>query len=184
MDRPFRSDQSYQDERLTRELLKPFLEARGFRKVDDTRKQYGKNQKQVIVCLDEAATPVKLWVRLCWHHRTGDEAYSAAQLLSTIKDGDWLGTLLALQQREASTGVTHLVLVQASNRGIENAAQIPIDSLTDIWTKQRDISQALIDAGRLKRKNHAMNGVSPSLWLRSDMAPEVGSALWDFPGGA
>jgi hypothetical protein len=54
-----------------------------------------------------------------------------------------------------------------------------------IWTKQRDISARLIRKGHLgrRKKNHAMNGSSPTIWLQDDRGgQEVADALWNYPG--
>jgi hypothetical protein len=60
---------------------------------------------------------------------------------------------------------------------------MPLSELVAIWIAQRDASKRLIDAGRLSRrkKNQAMNGVSPTIWLQDDRAPEVAQALWGNP---
>jgi len=62
---------------------------------------------------------------------------------------------------------------------------VPLSEVVNIWIAQRDISQRLIDAGRLgrRRKNHAMNGISPTLWLQDDRGgQEVANALWGHAG--
>jgi hypothetical protein len=60
-----------------------------------------------------------------------------------------------------------------------------LGELIKIWIDQRDISQRLIDAGKLgrRKKNHAMNGSSPTIWLQDDRGGEaVATALWTHPG--
>src|SRR4030042_1921582 len=67
---------------------------------------------------------------------------------------------------------------------IIHAALVPLSELVAIWCAQRDISRSLIAHRRLgrRKKNHAMNGSSPTLWLKDDRAPEVAAALWDHMG--
>jgi 5-methylcytosine-specific restriction protein A len=126
-------------------------------------------------------------VRLCWRRssRTPREsAYSAAQLLPKIKNNDWEGTLREKVERERSQGITHFLFVQREDERIIYAALVPLSELLSIWCAQRDISTALIAQGQLgrRRKNHAMNGSSPTLWLQDEHAPGVAAALWEHPG--
>jgi hypothetical protein len=77
------------------------------------------------------------------------------------------------------------LFVQRDDRDIKYAALVPLEELVKIWTGQRDTSQRLIDEGRLgrRKKNHAMNGSSPTIWLQDDRGGEdVASALWNHRG--
>jgi hypothetical protein len=80
--------------------------------------------------------------------------------------------------------VTHFLLVQGEDKSIVYAALVPLSAVLPIWIAQRDISARLIEQGQLgrRRKNHAMNGSSPTLWLQDDRAPQVAAALWNRPG--
>jgi 5-methylcytosine-specific restriction protein A len=102
--------------------------------------------------------------------------------MSSVKDGDWEGTLRDLTSREKEVGGTHYLIVQREADRIAYAAMIPIGRLLPIWCAQRDASAMLIRGRRTRRtKNHAMNGSSPTLWLHDDGAPAVHEALWDDP---
>jgi hypothetical protein len=88
-------------------------------------------------------------------------------------------------EREASRDVTHLLLVQRDGDAVTLAALIPVTSVVAIWTRQRDVSEELARKGMLgrRRKNHAMNGHSPTLWLQDDRGGQaVADVLWNFPG--
>lgn len=98
-----------------------------------------------------------------------------------------MGTLQEKIERERSHGVTHILVVQSEAKSVVYAALIPLSELLPIWIAQRDISDRLIKQNRLGsiRKNHAMNGSSPTLWLQDDRVPwakEVAAALWNHPG--
>lgn len=132
-------------------------------------------------------------VRLCWNRDVNSlkkkkkrSKYSAAQLLAKINGGDWIGSIEAKLQRERERGVTHLLLVQREGRVIVYAALIPLQAVVPIWVKQRDISDKLVAEGKAKKrkKNHAMNGSSPTLWLQDDRGggDGVADALWQYPG--
>jgi 5-methylcytosine-specific restriction protein A len=126
-------------------------------------------------------------VRLCWRRigkDSGENASSAAQLLSKVKNYDWEGTLHAKVEREKSNGATHYLIVQREGAYIKYAALVPLPELVAIWCAQRDISKELIAQGKLgrRKKNHAMNGSSPTIWLQDNLAPEVAAALWDHRG--
>ena len=188
MARSFRTEESYAAERITRDLLPFFLRGRGFTNVEDKRKSFGSTQSQVLYALDEGGKPVRFWVRLCWRRgrvgRHESTHFSAAQLRAKVNDGNWIGTLSKQMEAERAAGITHLLVVQKDESKIIYAAAIPISSVVPIWTAQRDISAQLIKEGKLgrRKKNHAMNGSSPTLWLQDDKAPEVANALWKYEG--
>lgn len=181
--RPFRGEESIKSERATRKMLPDFLKLRGFGIVSEDLKGNG----QTIAATTPGGDPLTMRVRLCWRRQSGSRdsnrarTYSAAQLLAKVKDGDWEGTLREKVARERKKGVTHFLFVQNDDERIVYAALVPLAELLPIWIAQRDTSNRLKDEGRLRRrrKNHAMNGSSPTLWLQDDGAPEVALALWN-----
>jgi 5-methylcytosine-specific restriction protein A len=79
------------------------------------------------------------------------------------------------------------LLVQRDEGAIILAALIPIECLSAIWNRQREVSDDLHRRGLKGRakKNHAQNGTSPTLWLQDDRTStghEVADALWQWPG--
>jgi 5-methylcytosine-specific restriction protein A len=186
-DRPFRRAESYEAEDVTRNMLPSFLQDRGFVVESDNRQRKG----QTLVVESPEGERLTMRVHLCWRRETGSRdserarTYSAAQLMARIKNDDWIGSLQAKVDRQRSRGVTHLLFVQRDDKDIKYAALVPLSVLVPIWTDQRDISQRLIDQGRLgrRKKNHAMNGTSPTLWLQDDRGgKEVADALWNHSG--
>lgn len=183
-DRAFRTPESFYAESVTREMLVDFLSERGFTDVHDNRKFHGKVESQTIDATAPTGERLVIRVRLCWRRRNASETYSAAQLLPKVKNGDWVGTLEAKVNREVAEGITHSLFVQRElDNTISHAALVPQRDLVNIWCAQRDISSALIAEGRLgrRKKSHAMNGASPTLWLYDEHAPEVTQALWVNP---
>lgn len=183
--RAFRSEASHAAERETRDMLKSFFEARGFTQVEDVRKESGSAIAQKLIATIAGERRV-MSVRMCWHKKADGDAivHSAAQLLARVDKRDWIGSLQAKVDREREAGVTHLLLVQRAGEAIVAAASIPLAAVVPIWIAQRDTSQRLIDGGKLgrRRKNHAMNGSSPTVWLRDVDADEVPRVLWTFSG--
>ena len=185
-DRPFRRPESYESERVTRRLLPNFLTQRGFRIISDRPERNG----QTIVMTTPEGHSLTMRIRLCWRRQSDIQdlsrvwTYSAAQLLAKIKNGDWEGSLRQKIERERSHGITHFLFVQGENSSIVYAALVPLSELLPIWIAQRDISARLIEQAQLdrRRKNHAMNGSSPTLWLQDHRAPQVAAALWNHPG--
>lgn len=186
--RPFRGEDSYIAERITRGMVQPFLEQKGYSKVEDIRVRYGNNESQLVAALDPAGHPVKMHVQSCWRRdgrNTRERLYSAAQLMAAIKDGDWEGSIRDKLARSADNGVTHSLLIQRDGAQFVFAACIPLDAVLPIWNLQRATSDRLIKSGLLGRqtKNHAANGNSPTIWLQDDRtaaAHEVADVLWTF----
>lgn len=184
--RSFRTAESYESERVTRDMLGNFLRCRGFRALSDERKSHG----QTIDAIAPSGDRLTMRVRLCWVRESGSRdatrvrTYAAAQLMGRIKNGDWEGTVGEKVQRERSKNVTHFLFVQRDDERIVFAALVPLSELLSVWTAQRDIYDRLIEEGRLGRtkKNPAENGTSPTLYLQYDRAPEVEAALWDHVG--
>jgi hypothetical protein len=184
--RSFRTPESMAAEQVTRAMLPEFLERRGFTDVENVAIRNG----QTLNATDPAGQKLAMRVRLCWRRESGSResarsrTYSAAQILADIGQRDWIGALEHKVKGERSQGTTHLLFVQNEDGKIIMAALVPLSALIPIWTAQRDTSTRLIDSGRLgrRRKNHAMNGQSPTIWLQDDQAQEVAEELWRYPG--
>lgn len=185
--RAFRRQESLDHERVTRDLLPRYLRSLGMSEVTDLRIRGGQS---ILFRLPSEAT-VNARVKLCWRRddvgRDGErlESYSATQLLARIKDGDWLGSLQLKLDREKVSGTSHFLFAQREGEQFPLAALVPLSAVLPIWIQQRDISHELIAAGAIgrRRKNHAMNGHSPTLWLQDDRGGErVAEALWTYPG--
>jgi hypothetical protein len=166
-------------------MLADFLSHRGFREVRDLRDGRG----QTIIATDPSGEQLTMRVQLCWNRDTESgsiraKTYSAVQLMDRIRDNDWEGTLRGKVDRQRSRGVTHFLFVQREDQQIIYAALVPISKLLLIWLAQRDTSVRLIDQGQLgrRKKSHAMKGLSPTLYLQDDRAPEVAMELWNHPG--
>jgi 5-methylcytosine-specific restriction protein A len=188
--RAFRGVESFEAEALTRDLISPFLEARGLSDLDDHRDRVGKDgQSQIIKATDFDGHPICIRVKICWtwaNNRAPKRNYSASQLAARMH-GDWVTGFDSLMERQKKAGITHYLIVQGDDTSIQLGALIPIAAVRPIWEQQREVSQRLIDAGKLKgqKKNHAENGGSPTLYLmdlRRAAAKEVTDVLWDWPG--
>lgn len=185
--RTFRTPESHEAERETRAMLPRYLQSKGYRAVHDERNLHGKTESQTIRALTESGEELVMRVRLCWRrkrNKPNDETYSAAQLMAGIKNGDWEGSIQKKIDRQYAEGVTHLLLAQRDGKTICQAALIPLPEVLPIWCAQRDVSTELIKRGELgqRKKNHAMNGASPTLWLMDQKAPTVAAQLWHHPG--
>lgn len=188
--RPFRGEDSYIAERITRDMVKPFLEQKGYTNVEDIRVRHGNNESQSIVAVDPSGEAVRMHVQSCWR-RDGqsprERLYSAAQLMSEVKDDDWENSIRNKLARSENHGVTHSLFVQREDAQFVFAACVPLAAVWPIWEEQRRISDRLQSAGVLGRqkKNHATNGKSPTIWLQDNRTPkahEVADALWNFSG--
>lgn len=188
--RTFRGQDSYEAEALTRDLVRPFLESRGFAVLTYDRATVGKGgQSQIIEVMQPDATRLRTRVKVCWtwaHNRTPKRNTSASQLAARIK-GDWDATFDNILQRQQKAGVSHYLLVQGDDTSIQLAALIPVAAVRPIWARQREVSQSLIDSGQLKgmKRNHAENGDSPTLFLLDTRRPAarlVTDVLWSWPG--
>lgn len=186
--RAWRRPESYEAEMLTRNLVKPFLESRGYLQVSDIRRKLGAGQSQIVEALDPRKMPIRFRVRSCWRWSNGREPgkVSAAQLTARYV-GSFEETLDNVIRKNEKVKVTHLLLVQSDGFEIVRAASIPVPELRRIWEKQREVSIEVINAGKMGRirKNHAENGDSPTLWLmdnREAGGKAVADALWSWPG--
>lgn len=185
--RAFRSAESISAESESRALIAPFLKSRGFREIEDIRVAHGSALSQTVTALTKGGERVAIRVRLCWRRRDKHKTpavYSATQLRARVRDGDWTGTLQSMVENLRADGVTHVLAAQPDHGKIVLAALIPLDELLPVWLDQRTASSRALKAGDLGRrtKNHAMNGSSPTLWLRDDSAPEVTNVLWTHAG--
>lgn len=164
-------------------MLKPFLESRGFTGVNDVRKGHS----QLLSATSPEGVTFSARVRLCWRWEDHPEKFSAAQLRARLSHGDWDRTIAEIVDREAPKGITHALLVQRYKGDIKFAALIPVSAMTGIINEQKQVSAELIAAGRLGRlkKNHAVNGDSPTMWLmdsRFEEAHKVADVLWQWKG--
>ncbi|CAI8992399.1 5-methylcytosine-specific restriction enzyme A [Pseudomonas sp. IT-P74] len=164
-------------------MLKPFLEGRGFTGVNDVRKGHS----QLLSANSPEGATFSARVRLCWRWEDHPEKYSAAQLRAQLSHGDWDRTIAEIVDREAPQGITHALLVQRYKSDIKFAALIPVTAMTGIINEQKKVSAELLAAGRLGRlkKNHAVNGDSPTMWLmdsRFEEAHKIADVLWQWEG--
>ena len=166
-------------------MILPFLLSRGFRDLRDERKAIGKSESQTIHATAPGGERLAMRVKLCWRRVHDEETYSAVQLLAKVKNrDDWEGSLQQLVERARRGGATYFLFVQREGQRIAAAAQVSLSDLVPIWCDQRRIGEDLLARGGLgnRKKNHAMNGSSPTLWLRDDRAPTVAAALWEHKG--
>jgi 5-methylcytosine-specific restriction protein A len=146
----------------------------------------GSAQKQSIKAETSEGVGVLIRVKLCWRQRDlrpGKQPFHAAELIAKIRDGDWEGSLERYVDAAKREGVTHFLFIGREGDSISHAALLPRAALIPVWSEQSRISDQLIHEGRLgnRHKNHARNGLSPTLWLQDRMAPEVTNALWNRP---
>lgn len=188
--RAFRSDASLNAEQEARDAVVPFLASRGFQSIREERNVAGTAVEQFITATSADGRPVKMRIRLCWR-RDGrgpnERKYAAAQLRARLIDKDWDRTLNFIEARDSERDVTHSLVLQRDAGAFAMAALIPSDALVPIWRRQRDISDELQRAGLMGgiRKNHAMNGASPTLYLHDERTPQahrVADVLWSWPG--
>lgn len=182
--RSFRTLESLETEKVSRDLISPFLQSRGFAVVGDRRS----GQSQIITAIDPAGDRIRLNVRLCWRWGRGKDSdkYSASQIRARLSGNDWVTKLEEAVARDASKGLTHSLFVQPNGSTIVYAALVPIRELPAIWNAQREAYEKLIRADQLGsiRKNPAVNGDSPSLWLMDARNPAARAAtdvVWNWP---
>lgn len=187
--RAFRTTESLEAEAISRDAVAPFLMSRGFKVEEDSRAQAGTAISQIVTATDPKGKRLRARVRLCWRWgRTQRSSnYSAAQLRARLINNDWDQTLSIVVARDRDHGVSHALFLQRGGEQIVLAALVPIASLKAIWEMQRDVSSKLIKDGMMGRikKNHAMNGGSPTVWLMDNRKPEahaVPDVLWAWPG--
>ncbi len=184
--RPFRGEDSYDAERITRDMVQPFLQQKGYTSVDDVRVRYGNNESQFVSAMDPAGQRLTMHVQCCWRRKPG-RMFSAVQLMAAIKDGDWEGSIRDKLARSKMRGATHSLFVQREEAQLVFAARVPLAAVLPIWRQQRRVSDKLIKSGALRRqtKNHAANGNSPTIWLQDDRTSaghKVADVLWRYRG--
>lgn len=186
--RAFRKPESYEGEELSRAMVGPFLESRGFHVKDDTRKVSGTAQSQTVTAAASSGEEMKIRVRLCWRRERREKfKYSAAQLRAHFVEDDWEKTLEQVAHAYIEDGITHVLFFQRVVVDVAYAALVPIAELGPILRRQGEVSDELIRGGRMGRvkKNHAKNGGSPTIWLMDNRTPHarsVADVLWQWPG--
>jgi len=110
--------------------------------------------------------------------------YSATQLIAKVEPGTAEEKVRAFAKKAIEDGLDHLLVIQADGSKVEYAALIPLPTLGDIWVAQRDKSAEMLGKGAvgLRKKNHAENGHSPTLYLHDAVAPDVSNILWTHAG--
>ncbi|MEX5509223.1 HNH endonuclease [Pseudomonas paralactis] len=188
--RVFRGPESIAAEALSREALAPFLNDRGYTVFADERVSSGDAVQQFVSVRAPDGQKLKIRVRLCWRRggrNPNEKNYAAAQLIARLRPGGWDATLEYLAERDRQHGITHNLLLQRDGGEVIYAALLPVEAVSSIWHRQREVSNELQRRGSMGRirKNHAENGSSPTLWLQDDRAPDahnVSDALWQWPG--
>jgi 5-methylcytosine-specific restriction protein A len=188
--REFRSKDSLAFEKVARDAIAPFLSDLGLVVHEDQRFQTGSAVAQYLKVSLPSGQAANLKIKLCWRRddrNAREMQYSAAQLQARRLESGWEDTLDSFVQRNASRGVTHLLLLQPERTGFTLAALIPLGRVKQVWQRQHDESARLIREGKLGRqqKNHAENGRSPTLWLQDDRTQFghlVARALWETEG--
>ncbi len=184
--RQFRGADSFEAEKKAREAIGATLESCGYDVIDDTWQPPRSQKSQLITARAPDGAIVKMIVKTCWRWKDSTaRKFSATQLTARMKIG-WRETLENIVHR-AQRRATHFLIVQADEDQIVLAALIPVGALSEIWHRQREVSQGLADAGKLGRirKNHAENGKSPTLYLRDERGPGregIGAVVWSWPG--
>jgi 5-methylcytosine-specific restriction protein A len=123
--RAFRTQDSYDAEHITRDMIKGFLAERGFASIQDDRAFHGKVESQTIHAMSPYGKKIVMRVRLCWRRTNPTQTNSAAQILPNIKNNDWEGTLRHKVEHEIEQGVTHTLFIQREYDRISYAALIP-----------------------------------------------------------
>lgn len=182
--RVFRSQESIEAAEFTRSSVIPYLSSRGFRKLDDQRRQH----EQLVTAIDPAGRQIKMRVRTCWSwskQPEGKRKMSACQLTAGNRGG-WEATFQRLALAQERAGVTHFLIVQGDELEIQIAALVPVSAMYAIWQKQREVCAAQIQAGNMGKvkANAAENGDSPTIWLKDERASGgrvVAAVLWEWP---
>ncbi|MGQ2921874.1 HNH endonuclease [Hydrogenophaga sp.] len=181
--RAFRSVESIKASEFTRSCVQPYLLAKGFSDIHDERPGH----EQIVTAVDPSGRKLRMRVRTCWSWSGQAEAKrrtSACQLTAGNKGG-WEATFQRLDVAQQKADVTHLLIVQGDEVGIQLAALVPIRELHGIWQRQREVCAAQIEAGTMGRvrANSAENGDSPTIWLKDERASggyAVADVLWSW----
>ena len=184
--RQFRTPESISAESATRARIKPFLESRGFQSVIDHRKSHGSSESQTIHAKGPTGDSMVIRVKLCWRLKPGEDqrAFSAAQLMAKTGGSEPQRSLEDFAARLMGNGVSHLLIAQPDGNAFREAALIPVGELVSIWLAQKDESDRCAQSTPTSKrgKNHALNGSSPTLYLRDDRKPSVSAVVWNHPG--
>jgi 5-methylcytosine-specific restriction protein A len=186
-ERAFRTPESYEAEQITRKMVTPFLDARGFSVALDSFDPTKKSQSQIIHATDPTGRSVRIRVKLCWPSRKATPGKStgyASQLIGKITDGDSFASIKRYVEGARNERITHFAFVVREGAEITHAALIPVSELAPVWRGQRAAYDSLIREGRLGRRksNPAENGSSPTLYVQDDEAQEAEDALWNHRG--
>ena len=87
--REFRTEESYQAEHTTRNMLSAFLRSRGFGDVSDEQRKIGAATSQTIRATAPDGAKLSMRVKLCWRRRDNSRRFAAQ--LQAEKVGDWVG---------------------------------------------------------------------------------------------
>ncbi|MCE5981973.1 HNH endonuclease [Pseudomonas sp. LF19] len=187
--RVFRGPESIAAEALSRDAIPPFLNDRGYTVIADERIPSGRAVQQFVSVRSPDGQELKIRVRLCWRRggrNPNEKNYAAAQLTARLRSGGWDATLEYLAERDRHHGITHNLLIQRDGDEFIYAALLPVEAVSSIWHRQREVSNELQRRGSMGRirKNHAENGSSPTLWLQDNRTPDshqVPDSLWQWP---
>ena len=114
--RPWRKPESYKAEKHMRDLVRPFLDSRGYTQVDEIKRALGGGESQIVNALNPQGNPVRLRVRSCWRWGEGGRKpgmISASQLTARYVDS-FEATLDNVIRRNNEAQVTDLLLVQSA----------------------------------------------------------------------
>lgn len=189
MTRQFRTQESFEFEKLVRDWVPVLLESRGFLVRENQLEKWGSATSQAVFVEDQGGEKFGFRVRLCWRRGGRNEReflYSAAQLRARLIEDDWEKTVKSVAMRGIEDGVTHQLFVQGEPDRIVAALALHSKDLLEVWRLQRSTSDDLIRTGQLGRitKNHAENGSSPTIWLQDDRTPlahKVADIIWRWP---
>ena len=185
MPRAFRTNESVEAENRTREEVVPFLGECRFTEIREDRKRRGSSVEQTVRACDENGTPVVMGVRLCWRKRYGqsDEGYSAFQMLFKVKEGGPRNSIQKKLDREIRKGKTHWLAINRDENGIRHAILFPIGEVLQIWTRQCEIYDRLINEKKLgiRMTNPALNGDSPAFYIQDERAQDAVSFIFTHP---
>lgn len=190
--RPFRTERSIEVEGVSRDHVQSFLMSKGFEELREERISRGTAVTQIIRAVSPSGEQVQMRVRLCWR-RDGrsrrEDRYSAAQMRARLINDSWEQTLEFIEARDRADGNTHILILQydGMQESFSHAVLIPAPQIGAILDAQRTTSDDLIARGLMGhiKKNHALNGASPTLWLQDDRTPAarlVADVLWNWPG--
>lgn len=181
--RTFRRPESKEAELLSRRLLIDYLRERGFRIHEDRRERNG----QTLVVDWPSGEAGTFRVKLAWRRESAGRAgehhrdYSAVQLIARVIGDEWQNSIHAKMVRAQERGISWMLFVQRDDTSFPHVAAVPVEAVTGIWVQQRSVADRLIADGALgrRKKNPAMNGRSPTLWLEDRRGGwAIAQVLW------